>query len=183
MRAAGTKTALAALVLAVAVAGRVAAGELAPRWEAIGRMQLEMGGTVTELVVAHDREKNRSKAEQKLLMGSYLTVNVVGQTVNDAGKPASPMVQVTVQQRNGTFELVSVELFDEQGFDAPMVIGPDGGQGDLTAIAYRADRIEATIAGSFQRLTGYSKGTPAPAEGTAPVPVAIQLDVSLPPLK
>ncbi|MEZ5714033.1 MAG: hypothetical protein R3D85_01985 [Paracoccaceae bacterium] len=173
----------AALAVAVAVAGQVGAGELAPRWQAIGQIEVEIGGETRVLVISHDRENDSSEAEQRMIMGSFLTINAVGRTVSAEGKPGSPMVQVTVQGKNGAFDLLSVEMFDEQGFDAPMVIGPDGGQGALTALSFENDHLDAAITGAFQRLTGYSKGDPAPAEGVAPVPVTIRLSVDVPPLK
>lgn len=164
-------------------AGALSAAELSPRYEAIGEMTVELGGEVMDLVIAYDKQKDSAYAEQKMIMGSFLTINSVGQTVAETGKPGRPMVQVTLQRQSGSLKLLSAELFDEQGYDAPMVMGADGGKGAVTGVSLEDDHLEAVVEGSFLRLTGYMKGTPAPAEGAEPRPVKIRWSVDLPPLK
>ncbi|MDQ2091589.1 hypothetical protein [Marimonas arenosa] len=178
-----SKLEVSALAAAVLSAGALAAAELAPRYEAMGEMTVEMGGDILELVIPYDKEKGSAYAEQKMIMGSFLTINSVGRVVGADGAPGRPMVQVTLQRQSGSFKLLSAELFDQQGFDAPMAMGADGGKGAIAEISYDNDRLEAVVEGTFLRLTGYSKGTPAPAEGAEPQPVVIRWQVDLPPLK
>lgn len=173
----------AALAFALGGAGMAAAQELAPRYEAMGEMHVEMGGEVLDLVIPYDREKDRPYAEQKKIMGSFLTINSVGRGVREDGTPGNPMVQVTLQEQSGALRLLSAELFDEQGFDAPMAMGADGGEGRLEEATLEGGRLEAVVVGEFLRLTGYAKGTPAPAEGAQPQPVTIRWSVALPPLE
>ena len=172
-----------ALAVQAVLAEAAAAQELAARYEAMGRMSVDLGGEAMELVIPFDKEKNRAYADQKMIMGSFLTINAVGRTVKPDGKPGSPMVQVTLQKQSGALALLSAELFDEQGFDAPMAMGADGGEGRATEVSFENDHLEASIEGMFLRLTGYSKGEPAPAEGAAPVPVTIRVSVDLKPLE
>ena len=171
------------LVLAAGTCGLAGAGELAPRYEAMGEMTLAMDGQEQALVIPFDKEKGRAYAEQKMLMASFLTVNMVGRGVGEDGKPGRPMLQVTLQKRGGSFSFISAELFDGRGFDEPMVMGEDGAPGTLVAVRFEGDRIEAEIEGSFLRLTGYSKGEPVAAEGAEPVAARIRAWADLPPLK
>lgn len=173
----------AASLLALASALPLSAGELSDRYEAMGTMTAQIGGDTLDLVIPYDREKDRAYAEQKMIMGSFLTVNTLGRTVDDSGKPASPMLQVTLQKQMGRMALLSAELFDEQGYDAPMAMGADGGQGSLTAYELTDDnRLTATVEGDFLRLTGYTS-EPRVADGAEPVPVTIRWTVQLQPLE
>ena len=168
-----------ALVLALALPA--AAAELSDRYEAIGTMTVTLGDDTLDFVIPYDREKDSAYAEQKLIMGAFLTLNSVGQTVGDDGKPGRPMVQVTLQKQGDALKLLSAEMFDHQGYDAPMVMGADGGTGDLVEVSFENDRLEARVEGSFLRLTGYMS-EPRPADGADPVPATISWSVDIPPM-
>ena len=172
------KTAAAALAL---VTTPLWAADLAERYKAMGSMSVDLDGRTIEMVIPYDRERNRAYAEQKMIMGSFLTINTVGRVVDDTGKPGSPMVQVTLQQQGGKMGLISAEMFDDQGFDAPLVMGADGGEGSLTSFSFEENRLEAEVQGTFLRLTGYMSD-PKVAEDAAPLPVTIRWSVDVPPL-
>ena len=179
----GRVAAVAVLIAAGLMPVATVAADLAPRYGAMGEMTVELGGETLQLVIPHDKEKDRFYAGQKLVMGTVLTLNIVGRAIGEDGMPGSPMVQVTLQRRAGELHLLSAEMFDEQGFDAPRVMGDDGGDGGLASASFDNDHLEAVVEGHFLRLTGYSKGTPAPAEGAEPEPVTIRWSVDLPALK
>ncbi|MDU8928874.1 hypothetical protein RXV86_15890 [Alisedimentitalea sp. MJ-SS2] len=165
------------------MSGAAWAGELAPRYSQMGQMQVEMGDEVLDLVIAYDKEKQRGYATQKMIMGSHLTINSAARAVDDSGQFISPMVQVTLQQQSGKFKMLSAELYDEQGYDAPMAMGADGGKGAVTELTFENNRLDAVVEGEFIRLVGYMKGDAKPADGVAPVPVTIRWSVELAPLK
>ena len=170
---------LSALFLALPV---WAAG-LSDRYEAIGTMTATLDGAATDMVITYDREKDRAFAEQKMIMGSFLTINTVGQVVGDDGEPGRPILQITLQRQAGKMALLSAEIFDEQGYDAPMVMGPDGGEGTLTAFEMGDDNtVTATIEGTFLRLTGYMD-EPRVADDAQPVPARVDWPVTLPPME
>jgi len=176
-------TRLFALLAAAGLAMPLSAAELNDRYGAMGTMTVSLGGETLEMVIPHDREKDRGYAEQKMIMGSFLTINTVGRVVDDTGAPGRPMVQVTLQKRSGEMALISAEVFDEQGFDAPLAMGADGGQGALTAFEMGDDNtVTATVEGNFLRLTGYTS-EPRVADGATPVPSTINWTVTLPPLE
>lgn len=168
--------------LAIALAAPLSAADLNDRYEAMGTMTATLGDETMELVIPYDREKQRGYAEQKMIMGSFLTINTVGRTVDKTGKPGNPMLQVTLQKQSGKMALLSAEVFDDQGYDAPLVMGADGGQAALTAFEMGDDNtVTATVEGSFLRLTGYTS-EPRVADGATPVPATISWTVTLPPL-
>lgn len=167
--------------LAVVLALPAGAAELSDRYEAIGNMTVTLGDETLELVIPYDREKDSAFAEQKMIMGSFLTLNSVGQMVGSDGEPGRPMVQVTLQEQGTTMALISAEVFDDQGYDAPMVMGPDGGKGALIGYSFENDRLEARVEGDFLRLTGYMS-EPKQAEGAEPVAATISWSVDIPPL-
>lgn len=39
-------------------------------------------------MVLYDRDKDRAYASRKVIMGSFLTINVVGRVVKENGRPA-----------------------------------------------------------------------------------------------
>ncbi|MDQ2093675.1 hypothetical protein [Rhodalgimonas zhirmunskyi] len=169
-----------ALAAVLAVGGR--AEELAPRYEQIGRVTVTLDGAPMELVVTRDTETGRAGAEQKKVMGSFLTVNVLGQTIGDEGAPGNPMVQATFQKQMGPMTLLSAEIFDS-GFDTPMVMSPDGGEVGKVTLSFEGDHLSARIEGRMQRLEGYAKGQPKAKDGAAPVPVVIEIEADVPAMK
>ena len=173
---------LATILVTALCAAPLWASDLQQRFEAMGTLEATVGDSEHEMVIAYDREKDRPYAEQKVLMGRYLTINLVGQTVDEKGRPGSPMIQVTLQEQTGEMGLISVEMFDEQGFDAPLSMGPDGGPGELTEYSLEGDALDGAVTGEFRRLTDYM-GDPKIAEGSAPVPATIRFRVTLPPLE
>lgn len=61
-------------------------------------------------------------------------------------------------------------MFDEEGFEAPLSIGLDGGEGTLAAFEMTEDNQgTATIEGEMLRLADYM-GDPKVAEGATPQP-------------
>jgi len=117
-----------------------------------------------------------------MIVGSPLTINTVGQVVDDSGEPGRPIIQVTLQQQGNAMGLLSAEMFDDQGFDAPLVMGADGGGGDLSEYSLEGDQMQATVSGTVQRLTGYSTGEPRLVDGAEHIPATISWSVTLPPL-
>ncbi|WP_135501278.1 hypothetical protein [Roseovarius aestuariivivens] len=168
---------------AALIAAPLWAAELNDRYEQIGTLQFTRGGETLDLVIPYDTERDRAYAEQKVFMGSYLTINVLGRSVDETGKPGSPMVQVTLQKRSGEMAFLTAELFDEQGYSAPLSMGPDGGKGTLTSFEMTDDNaVSATIEGEMLRLQDYT-GEPKVAEGATPEPVTISFSAQLAPLE
>ncbi len=159
------------------------AGELNDSYSEMGRMSAQIGDQTFELVIPFDLEEEFGYAEQKLIMGSFLTINTAGRLVDDAGEPSGPTLQITLQKQGGELQLLSAELFDEQGFDAPMAMGADGGPGELVSHSFENDVLTAEVRGSFVRLTGYRTGEPKPADGASPQETVITWQVTLPPLE
>lgn len=172
-------TAIAAMMLA----GPAGAAELNDEYEAIGTMTVTLDGEVMELVIAYDIEDEEAYAEQKMIMGSSLSVNAVGQTVGEDGSPGRPMVQVTLLEQGGEMRMLSAEIYDDQGYDAPLAMGADGGEGTLTAFEMTEDNVmTATVEGTFLRLTNYMD-EPRVADGAEPVAATISYEAELAPLE
>lgn len=173
---------LFAACLAVALATPLCAADLMERYEAMGEMSASIGETQYEMVITYDREKQRGYADRKMIMGSFLTINSMGRVVDENGKPGAPLLQVTLQEQSGKMKLLSAELFDEQGFDAPLSMGADGGKGTVSSYTLEGDVMTATVEGTFLRLSNYTK-MPEVAEGAEPLPTTISWTVTLPPME
>lgn len=164
------------------IAGLALAADLDGSFAEIGRMSAEVDGVTHALVLVRDAE-GRATAEQKTIIGQ-LTINLLGQTVGKDGMPGSPMVQVTLQGQPGAMRLISAEVFDEQGYDAPLAMVPGGGEGGDGALAEFALEGEVTtgrVEGAFLRLAGYLS-EPRVADGAEPLPAKITWEVTLPPM-
>ncbi len=170
-----------ATLMALVTASPAAAADLADRYTEMGTMTVTLDGAEMALVIPYDTEDDSGYAEQKMLMGSFLTMNIVGQTVGEDGEPGRPLVQVTLQEQMGKMGLISAEMFDEQGFDSPLAMDSDGGEGRLTEYSFENGRLEGTVEGTFLRLADYMS-EPKLAEGATPQPVTIRFEVDLPPL-
>jgi hypothetical protein len=168
----------AALLLPLAATAQT----LLDRYEVIGTAEADIDGRAMTLVVTTDREKNRSSAKQQDILGGNLVLNVLASTVGDAGKPASPRVQVTALVKGGAIRLDSVEVFDEGGYDAPLVLDAEEGFGALddATLAFDGTTFTARIEGTMLRLTGYTS-EPRAADGAVPVPARITLTTVIPP--
>jgi len=171
------------MLIAFLLAAPLQAAELDERYEPMGTLSITLDGDTRTLVIPYDTERDRGYAEQKMIMGSFLTINVLGQTVGEDGIPGSPMVQATLQRRSGDMQLLSIEMFDDQGYAAPLSIGPDGGKGTLTFFEMTTDnQVSATIEGELLRLADYTS-EPKVAEGATPELTTISFSVTLPPLE
>ncbi len=159
------------------------AAELNDDFEAIGTMTVALDGETMELVIPYDVEGQEAYAEQKMIMGSSLSINAVGQAVGEDGTPGRPMVQVTLLEQGGEMRLLSAEIYDEQGYDAPLAMGADGGEGTLTGYEMTDDNaVTVTVEGTFLRLTGYMD-EPRVADGAEPVAAVIRYEAQLAPLE
>ncbi|MCZ0812408.1 MAG: hypothetical protein ACQEVT_11265 [Pseudomonadota bacterium] len=167
---------------ALCMAAPAFAADPANRYTAMGTMTVQLGDKAFDMVIPFDTEKQRGYAEQTMIMGTFLTINAVGQVPEPDGMPGSPMLQITLQRRTGDMAFLSAEVFDDQGFDAPMVMGADGGDRTLAAFSMEGNIASGVIAGEFLRLTGYSSD-PKVAEGATPVTARIEWKVELPPLE
>lgn len=172
-------TAAVAAALACSAAP-LSAAELADRYEEMGRMEVTLDGETRELVIPYDTESDRYYARQRMILDSFLTVTTVGRALAENGMPVRPMLQVTLQRRNGEMTLLSAEMFDGEGFDTPLAMGPDGGSGEVTEYSFDDDVLVARVEGEFLRLRDYM-GDPAVAEGASPVPVTITWETEVAP--
>ncbi|MGK7754138.1 MULTISPECIES: hypothetical protein [unclassified Roseovarius] len=146
-------------------------------------MTVTLDGETMEVVIPYDVERERAYAKQRMIVGASLSINAVGRMVDEDGTPGRPMVQVTLLEQGGEMRLLSAEIFDDQGYDAPLAMGADGGDGTLTAHEMTGDNVvTATVEGSFLRLTGYTD-EPRVADGAAPVAATIRYEVALAPLE
>ena len=91
---------------AVLIAGATSAAELNSRYTEMGRMTAEIGDQTLELTIPFDTEKDRGYAEQKMIMGSFLTINTAARLVDEAGDPTGPTLQVTLQKQSGDLKLL-----------------------------------------------------------------------------
>lgn len=175
-------TRLFALLAAMILATASGAADLDDRYAVIGTMTAEVGDTTLELVIVRDTEKGNASAQQRKIMGKYLSLNFYAATVGDNGRPGSPAVQVTLMDQTGRMTLLSAELFDEQGYEAPMAMGADGGTAKLTSYSFEDGRLEGRVEGEFLRLQDYMS-EPKPADGAQPVPVRLTFGLDMPPLE
>ena len=175
-------TRLFSMLAAFCIATPLAAAELSERYQVIGTITAQLGDETLNLVIPYDTEKDRAYADQSMIMGSFLTINLLGRTVEADGTPGRPMLQITLQQRGSEMDFLSAEVFDDQGFDAPLSMGLDGGAGTLVEFDLdEANRTTGRIEGQFLRLTGYT-GEPRVADGATPVSATIQWRAELAPL-
>lgn len=164
-------------------AGAATANELNNDYSEMGRMSVLVGDRELDLVIPLHKESGDAYAEQKLIIGSVLTINTAAQEVGEDGEPSGTMVQVTLQKQGSELALLSAELFDDRGFDEPMAMGADGGAGTLTSHSFENDVLTAEVRGTFVRLKGYMSGDPVPDDEVPPLPVVIEWEVTLPPLE
>ena len=170
------------LLFALAASSAAAEG-LSSKYSEMGLMTVSFEDQELKLTIPYDREEGFGFAEQKMIAGSFLTINTAAQQVNTEGEPSGTLVQVTLQGQGGRLELLSAELFDERGFDAPMAMGVDGGDGDLVSHTLEGDTLIAEVQGTFVRLTGYRTGEPKVDSGEAPLRAVINWEVDLPPIE
>jgi hypothetical protein len=158
------------------------AADLDPAYGQAGRITAEVNGATHDLVIVKAPGEEAPSAQRQMI-GTQLSVNFVGYTVQQDGTPGAPMVQVTLMGAPESMQLVSAEMFDEQGYDGPLVMDPDdlGGQGAVTDHALDGDVTAGQIEGEFLRLTGYMS-EPRVADGAEPMPVTITWEVTLPPM-
>lgn len=165
------------------LAALVSAADLDADYAQAGRVTAEVGGVTHDLLIVKAPGEEAPSALRQMI-GTQLSVNFVGYTVQEDGTPGGPMVQVTLAGEPGSMRLVSAEMFDDQGYDGPLVMDPDdlGGQGAVTEHALDGDVTAGRIEGEFLRLTGYTS-EPRVADGAEPLPVTITWEVTLPPLE
>ena len=179
IRFASAVVALSAWFCTLAIAEQHA---LTERYETMGTIEARVGDTTYSMIVPYDVARNRPHAEQKAIMGTFLTINFLGHVVAPDGTPDRPILQVTLQKREGDMSLVSAELLDDLGYGAPLVMGGDGGRGALVSFELEDSVVSGKIEGMFLRLDGYAPNRSI-AAGTTPIPATIELDVTLPPLQ
>lgn len=167
----------AAMMALVLPAG---AQTLSDRYEARGTVAAEIGGETLELVVPFDLENKNAFALVTAIMGTSTSVNVVGMSVGETGKPAPPMVQATFLTSGTGTSVVSVELFDEGGMDAPAIMSDEFGSVTLDRFSFDGKTLEAEVSGQMQRVAGYAQGNPA-ADGAPPVPARIVISTEVAP--
>ena len=165
---------LAALTLALPAMGQ----ELLPRYKVMGTVAVTVDGTEHSLVIPYDTETDNAYAAERNIMGRR-SINLLARTVGDDGIPGSPMLQLTFWVKDGAGDILSAEFFD-QGMDAPLAAGADGGAVAFGEFSITDDNeISATFAGEFVRMADYMS-EPVVAEGTSPVPVSGTVTVTVP---
>ena len=175
------------MLAAIAVAGHMSLpvsdrqSAFSDRYEEMGTIQARVGEATYRLIVPYDIVHNRPHAEQRMIFGSVLTISVLAHMYGTDGTPERPMLQITLQQRGDTMELVSAELLDGKGYAAPLVMGGDGGQGDVVSFSLDGNMMTGRIEGDFLRLEGHLPDRSV-ADGAAPLPSRLDLKVALPPL-
>lgn len=159
------------------------AQELAPRWTEMGRVEAVVDGTPATFVIPYDTEKERARAKERMIMGER-SINLLASTVDEEGAPGSPQLQLTFFYKNGAANLLSMEIFDDGGFNEPLVADPDHGQREITEISEpAAGQFDGVFEAELIRLTGYAKGEPEIVDGQAPVSVSGRFTVTIPPAK
>ena len=169
--------------LAILLAGPSFAQDLDPRWEPMGEMTVTLDGTEYEMVIPFDTKKKRPYASEREIVGRR-TFNILGSVVTPEGKPGKPRLQITFFLKDNQPDLISMEVYDDQGFRKPLTISPDAGTGDFTAFEITADReITASFAGEMMRMDNSDPANPQLAEGAAPMAVNGSIRVTVPPPK
>ena len=169
--------------LAFLLANLAQAQDLAPRWESIGEMTVTLDGTEYEMVIPYDTQKDRAHASERVMIGNR-TFNVLGSVVAPEGKPGKPQLQLTFFVNKGVPNLLSMEIYDDQGFRKPLMIGPDAGKGGFTSFEITAENeITASFAGEMLRMDNSDPANPHLAEGAAPRAIEGRIRVSVPPPK
>lgn len=166
-----------AIGLTALLAFPAAAQDLAPGLEQIGVIEATVGGEAFTAPIVFDTERDRAYAQTREIMGR-ISVNAVGQVLDADGTPGTPMFQVTFWDRDGTLDLLSAEVFD-QGFDKPLVLEPEMGEGGVTASSVDGRSYTLTVEAEMQRLEGYSKGENK-AVDTPLVPVVMDVSFTVP---
>lgn len=175
------------VVAAIALAGQMSLqvsddqGAFSDRYEKMGTIQAQVGAATYRLTVPYDIVDNRPHAEQRMIFGSVLTISVLAHMYGADGTPERPMLQITLQQSGDTMELVSAELLDGHGYAAPLVMGGDGGQGDVVSFSLDENVMTGRIEGEFLRLEGHVPDRFV-ADGAAPLLSRLDLKIALPPL-
>ena len=174
--------ALIAFAIPLATPASAEPAMLSDRYEAMGTIDAQLGEATYRLIVPYDIVRNRPHAEQRMIFGSILTISILGHVFGQDGTPDRPMLQITLQNRQGEMALISAEILDGAGYDAPLVMGSDGGQGDLVSFTLEDNVLSGTIEGNFLRVSGHAPDRSV-AEGAEPLPATLELAVTLPPLE
>lgn len=168
------------LLLILFVVSPLAAQKLDQRYRSVGEINVTVGGNGYEMIVPFDTEKNKSYASEREILGRR-TFNVFGSVVGEDGRPGNPSLQITFFVKNGTPDLVSIEVFDEQGWRRPLSISADTGTGDFTSFQISADnRITARFAGEMLRLDNTDARKPKIDRDAAPVAIEGAFSVAVP---
>lgn len=154
------------------------AQDLAGSYEVMGTVTAQVGDTVLDLVVPYDRERQAANALAMPIMGTWTSLNLVGYSVDPDGRPGVPMVQVTLLVKGEGAEVQSVELFDDQGMDAPMIMDGDFGAISLESYSYEGEQLNTVVTGQMVRVRGYSAGEPV-ADGADPVAARVMVETRI----
>jgi hypothetical protein len=169
--------------LAILLAAPAFAQDLDPRWEPMGEMTVTLDGTEYEMMIPFDTKKDRPYASEREIIGRR-SFNILGSVVTPEGKPGKPRLQITFFLKDDQPDLISMEVYDDQGFRKPLTISPDAGTGDFTAFEITADReITASFAGEMMRMDNSDPANPQLAEDAAPMTVMGRIRVTVPPPK
>ena len=174
-------------VAAMAVAGQMSLpvsddqSAFSDSYKKMGTIQAQVGEATYRLIVPYGILHNRPHAEKRMIFGSVLTISVLAHMYGADGTPERPMLQITLQQSDDAMELVSAELLDGHGYAAPLVMGGDGGQGDVVSFSLDENVVTGRIEGDFLRLEGHLPDRSV-ADGATPLPSRLDLKIALPPL-
>lgn len=167
------------MLAALLFASPAFAQNLDPRYRSVGNINVSINGNSYEMIIPFDTENGKSYASEREILGRR-TFNIFGSVVDADGRPGRPSLQITFFVKDGEPDLVSIEVFDDEGWRKPLSIGSDVGNGDFTDFQITADnRITARFAGAMLRTDTSNDRNPTVLSDN---PVAIEgtFSVSVP---
>ncbi len=148
-------------------------------FEELGRVNLTLDGVVYEMVSVREIASGNTMSEEVVRAG-FRTVNIFAAVLDADGIPGSPGVSFTFFVNDGGPDLISLEVYDEQGWRMPLSIGPDGGSGGFDSFSMDDRQVTATFSGDMARLDNTDAENPKIAEGAGMTAISGEMSVEVP---
>lgn len=160
------------------VASPVVAQDLSADFEELGRVNLTLDGVAYEMYAIRDVESGDVTAEENIY-GGIRTINIFAGALDATGVPNSPGVSFAFTMSGDTANLISLDVYDDQGWQMPLSIGPDGGSGGFDSFSMADRQVTATFSGDMARIDMTDGENPKIAEGTGPVAISGEMSVEV----
>ncbi len=154
------------------------AQELSADFEELGRVNLTLDGVAYEMVSVRDVASGRTMSEENIY-GGIRTINIFAGVLDATGVPNSPGVSFAFTMSGDTANLISLDVYDDQGWQMPLSIGPDGGSGGFDSFSMADRQVTATFSGDMARIDMTDGENPKIAAGTGPVAISGEMSVEV----